>query len=76
MLKIFETLNYIFLQKTVAPRQDSLVVHVSTSHAVGREFVSQPGHTKDHDRNSTNCLEVPAWHAGIRVAVWQCNPTV
>ena len=28
---------------------------------VGREFASQPGHTKDHHKNCTNCL--PAWHA-------------
>ena len=40
-----------------------LVVSVSTSHTVGREFasVSWPGHTKDHHKNGTNCL--PAWHA-------------
>ena len=23
---------------------------------VGREFVSRPGHTKDHHKNGTNCL--------------------
>ena len=34
---------------------------VSASHTVGREFASQPGHTKDHHKNGTNCL--PAWHA-------------
>ena len=34
---------------------------VSASRAVGREFASRPGHTKDHHRNGTNCLS--AWHA-------------
>ena len=29
------------------------------NHMVGRG--SQPGHTKDHNKNCTNCL--PAWHA-------------
>ena len=38
-----------------------LVVSVSASHTVCREFASWPGHTKDHHKNSTNCL--PAWHA-------------
>ena len=33
-----------------------LVISVSTSHTVGREFVSRPGHTKDHHKNGTNCL--------------------
>ena len=27
-----------------------LVVSVSTSHTVGREFASRPGHTKDHHK--------------------------
>ena len=39
----------------------ALVVSVSASHTVGREFTSRPGHTKDHHKNGTNCL--PAWHA-------------
>ena len=35
---------------------------------VGRGFVSQPGHTKDHFyKNGTNCI--PAWRSGIRVRV-------
>ena len=38
-----------------------LVVSVSASHTVGREFASRTGHTKDHHKNGTNCL--PAWHA-------------
>ena len=34
---------------------------------------TQPGHTKDHHKMlQTNS----AWHAGIRVGVWQCNLTV
>ena len=38
-----------------------LVVSVSASHTVGREFASRPGHSKGHHKNGTNCL--PAWHA-------------
>ena len=38
-----------------------LVVSMSASHTVSREFASRPGHTKDHHKNGTNCL--PAWHA-------------
>ena len=34
---------------------------VSASRTVGREFASQPGHTKDHHKYGTNCF--PAWHA-------------
>ena len=41
--------------------QVGLVVSVSASRMVGREFASRPGHTKDHHKNGTNCL--PAWHA-------------
>ena len=29
---------------------------VSASRTVGCEFVSRPGHTKDHHKNGTNCL--------------------
>ena len=47
------------------PRRDGLVGSVSASHVVGPEFVSQPGHTKDHHKNGTNCL--PSWHEGMRV---------
>ena len=47
---------------------------VSASRTVGREFASRPGDTKDHHKNGANCL--PAWHACVRVGVWQCNPTV
>ena len=38
-----------------------LVVSVSASHMVGREFASRPGQTKYHHKNGTNCL--PAWNA-------------
>ena len=34
---------------------------VFASRAVGREFASRPGHTKDHHKHGTNCL--PVWHA-------------
>ena len=43
------------------PCRAKLVVSVRASHTVGRRFASQPGHTKDHRENGTNCL--PAWHA-------------
>ena len=32
------------------------LVSLSASHRVSREFASQPGHTKDHHKNGTNCL--------------------
>ena len=37
------------------------VVSVSASRTVVREFASRPGHTKDHNKNGTDCL--PVWHA-------------
>ena len=46
---------------TTVPCRVGLVVGVSASRIVGREFVSRPGHTKDHNKNGANCL--PAWHA-------------
>ena len=45
----------------LAPCRVDLVVSVSASHTVGREFASRPGHTKGRHKNGTNCL--PAWHA-------------
>ena len=56
------------------PCRVGVVVSVSTSHTVGREFASRPGDTKDHHKNGTNCL----LHGTqcIRVGVWQCSPTV
>ena len=50
------------------PRQVGfIVVSVSTSHALGRGFTPQLSHTKDHNKNDTNCL--PAWHACVRVGI-------
>ena len=46
-------------------RPDGLVV--SASYAVGCGFAPRPGHTKDHNKNGTNCL--PAMHACVRVGV-------
>ena len=43
------------------PCRVGLVVSVSASHKVGREFASRPGHAKDHLKNGTDCL--PVWHA-------------
>ena len=48
-------------KRNMNPCRVGLVVSVSASHTVGREFASRPGHTKDHLKNGTNCL--PAWHA-------------
>ena len=49
----------------VEPCRAGLVVSVSASHTVGREFASRPGHTRDHHKNGTNCL--PAWHTCVMV---------
>ena len=43
------------------PGRVVLVVSVSAFHTAGRGFASRPGHTKDHYKDSTNCLL--AWHA-------------
>ena len=45
------------------PCRVGLVVSVSASRTVGREFASRHGHTyiKDHHKNGTDCL--PPWHA-------------
>ena len=37
-----------------------LLVSVSASRTVGREFAPRLGHTKDHHKNGTDCL--PVWH--------------
>ena len=50
------------------------MVSLYVFHAVIRRFAPQPSNTKDHHKNGTNCL--PAWHACIRVGVWQCRLTV
>ena len=47
--------------QTERPCRVGLVVGVSASHTVGREFASRPGHTKGNHKNGTNCL--PEWHA-------------
>ena len=44
-----------------------LMVSVSASHVVGSEFAPQPGHTKEHHKNGTDCL--PAWHTCIKVGI-------
>ena len=49
--------TFIFIR---CPCRVGLVVSMSVSHRVGREFASRLGHTKDHHKNGTNCL--PAWH--------------
>ena len=58
----------------MGPCQVGSVDSVSASHTVGRDFAPRSGHTKDHHKNGTKCL--PAWHACVRVGVWQCSPTV
>ena len=35
---------------------------------------SHPSRVIPKTINGTNCL--PAWHASVRVGIWQCNPTV
>ena len=47
---------------------------MSASRTVGREFASQPGHTKDHHKNGKNYL--PGRHSCFKVGVWQCSPAV
>ena len=53
--------NTSIMNKWSVPCRVGLVVSVSASHTVGREFASRPGHTTNHHKNGTNCL--PAWHA-------------
>ena len=48
-------------------------VSMSGSSAVGCGFTHRLGNTKDLHKVGTNCLS--AWHPGIRVGIWQCNPT-
>ena len=60
MLICFLVVTNAYLQ-CIRPCLVGLVVNVSASHTVGREFASLPVHTKDHHKNGTNCL--PAWHA-------------
>ena len=53
--------DYTHVLQGSVPCRVGLVVSVSASRTIGREFASLPGHTKDHHKNGTNCL--PAWHA-------------
>ena len=38
------------------PCRVGLVVSVSASHTIVREFASRPGHTKDHHKNGTTAM--------------------
>ena len=51
----------------IRPCRAGLVVSVSASQTVSREFASRSGHTIDHHKNGTNCLL--ALHAGVWVGV-------
>ena len=53
LIKFIRVYEYMYLSK---PGRVGLVVSVSASHTVGREFASWPCHTKDHHKNGTNCL--------------------
>ena len=75
LIRIYtEQMNNVMLTLLSGIRRDALVLSVSASHAVGRELAHRRGYTKDHHKNDTNCI--PAWHAGIRVRIWQWNLTV
>ena len=70
-MQIHISINYVvWVLSLFWPCRVGLVVSVSASRTVGREFASRPGHTKDHHKNGTNCL--PDWHACVNVGVWQC----
>ena len=57
LMSVSETNNNPFVNfHNKLPCQVGLVVSVSTSHALGHEFASRPGHTKDHHKNGMNCL--------------------
>ena len=56
------------------PHRCALVVRVSASSAACHGFAPRPSHTKNHNKNGTNCLH--AWHTGVRVGVWQCSLNV
>ena len=78
ILKIRDTfkiyINHLWSFIVIILHQYGLAVCMSASHEVGHRFVSQPGHTKDYHKNSTNCL--PAWHTCFKVGVCQCSLTV
>ena len=50
----------LVIDKKDIPCRVGSVGSVSASRAVGREFASRPGHTKDHHKNGTNCLPAQA----------------
>ena len=61
-------------EKKNTPGWVRLVVNLSASHKVGHGLAPWSSHIKDHHKNGTNCP--PAGHAGARVGVSQCKPTV
>ena len=65
--------EYLYVSH-LGPCRVGLVISVSASHTVGREFASRPGHTKDHHKMVQNASLHK--HACIRVGVWQGSPTV
>ena len=75
-LAMMESVKYIYMSDSQTKvGRDGLMVSVfgSHSHKVGHGFASRPGHIKYHNKNCTNFFT--AWHACIRVGVWQCSPT-
>ena len=44
------------IKYTNSPGRVALVVSESASHAVGRGFAPHAGHTKDHHKDGTYCL--------------------
>ena len=70
VIKSMHTYIYQQIQRYIlryTPRRVGLVVSVSDSHAVGREFAPRPGHIKYHHNSGTKYL--PAWYACVRVGV-------
>ena len=49
------------------PCRVGLVVSVSASRTVGREFASRPGHTKDHHQNGIKGEENPKSRFSISI---------
>ena len=41
---------------------------------LNKKHMLRSGHTKDYYKNGTNCIF--AWHAVVRIEVWQCNPAM
>ena len=57
MILMYTLLKYVYMMNiSYKPCRVGSVGSVSASRTVGREFVSRPGHTKDHHKNGTNCL--------------------